>query len=81
MKKIYLPILLTIVTLTAFGQWKKQPQRKNYQVPQQVSQNVSTNSAALHLTFSSYNTYTITLGTQSLSFYGNQFFFENVPPD
>lgn len=79
MKKIYLPILLTIIALTAFGQRRQQP-RWNNQNPQQVSQQLNTNTAALHLTFSSYNTYTITLGAQSLSFYGNQFFFENVPP-
>lgn len=80
MKKIYLPIVLTIVALNVYGQWKKPQYRQNYPMPQQVVQQANTNSAALHLSFSSYNNYTISIGTQTLSFYGNQFFFENVPP-
>ena len=78
MKKIYTTLALLLVFIAAHAQWN-QPQRQNRnrmaQTPYAPAQLVT--PAALHLTLSANNNYTITIANQSLNFYGNSFFFEN----
>lgn len=81
MKKIYTTLALLLFFIAVHAQWN-QPQRQNRNrvlqtayVPAQV-----TTPAALHLTLASNNNYTITIANQSLNFYGNSFFFENLNP-
>jgi len=81
MKKIYTTLALLLVFIAAHAQWN-QPQRQNrnrvVQTPYASAQLVT--PAALHLTLSANNNYTITIANQSLNFYCNSFFFENLNP-
>ncbi len=76
MKKIYTTLTLILFFTAAFAQWGRG--QHNYHQNTQVYHPANTATAALHLTFSSTNNYTITIGTQSLNFYGSQFFLENM---
>ncbi|MGV3598307.1 MAG: DUF4476 domain-containing protein [Bacteroidota bacterium] len=76
MKKIYTTLTFILVFTAAFAQWGRG--NYNHQQNAQVYNPVNTATAALHLTFPATNNYTITIGAQSLNFYGSQFFLENM---
>jgi hypothetical protein len=85
MKKIYLAALLILSVAHSFAQWK--PSRQNYQHQKKqvvttptVSIPVNTATSAFHITLPAVNNYTITIGGYTMTFYGSQFFFENITP-
>lgn len=79
MKKIYTTLAFLFLFFAAHAQWQ-QPQRQNRGRAAQTPYMPVSTPAALHLTLSATNNYTITIAGQSLSFYGNSFFIENVNP-
>ncbi|MDL5047829.1 DUF4476 domain-containing protein [Oscillatoria amoena NRMC-F 0135] len=76
MKKIYTTLALILFFTAAFAQWGRGTH--NHQQNNQVYYPANSATAALHLTFPATNNYTITIGAQSLNFYGSQFFLENM---
>lgn len=84
MKKLYLVILLTLSAACSFAQWK--PARPSHQryftqtTTATASTNTNTATSALHITMPAVNNYTINVGGYTMTFYGSQFFFENITP-
>lgn len=84
MKKIYLLALLILPVIYSEAQWRP-TNRQNYrhqnnQVVTTTYNNVNSATSALHITMPAVNNYTINIGGYTMTFYGGQFFFENITP-
>jgi hypothetical protein len=80
MKKIYTTFVLVLFATQIFAQRGKHYNNFNNNTNiAYPSTSATATTSALHLTFPATNNYTITVGTQSLSFYGSTFFLENLP--
>jgi hypothetical protein len=81
MKKIYTTFVLVLFAAQIFAQRGRQNNNFiNYNNTVAHQSTPTATTSALHLTFPTTNNYTITVGAQSLSFYGNTFFIENLAP-
>ena len=83
MKKIYLLSLLIFAVICSDAQWKptrQYYQRQRNQVITTTTNTVNSTTSAMHITMPAVNNYTINVGGYTMTFYGSQFFFENITP-
>lgn len=80
MKKLYTTLAFLLVITAVFGQPGRRNNRYNNFNNYNANTNYYTATSALHLTLTAYSNYSITIAGQAYSFYGNQFFFENITP-